>query len=76
MDAERLSKNVSVQMRPVSRSTCKTNSAKRDTAQSIKLRSTVPIENNLPSMKIDENCFKTVDNLSIFRFFRFDSTEI
>jgi hypothetical protein len=66
VDTERLSKNVSVQMMKTSfQKYLKTNREKRDTAQSIKMRPTLPIENNPPSIKIDVNCFNTVDNLSI-----------
>ncbi len=77
VDTERLSKNMSVQMTKTSfQKYLKTNSEKRDTAQSIKLRPTLPFENILASIKIDENCFKTVDNRSILRVNIFNSTEI
>ena len=76
MDAERLSKNVSVQMTKTFPEVLQTNSAKRDAAQIIRQRPTLPIEYILPSIQIDENCFKTVDNHSMFRVIRFNSTEI
>jgi hypothetical protein len=77
VDTERLSKNVSAQMMKASfQKELQNKQRKRGYSSKFKTAANTPIENILPSIKIDKNCFKTVGNLSILRVIRFNSTEI